>query len=320
MSFELDPSLPTTKAIRKVARKRIDAALEQLDSIDGADQAEVEAAVHAARKRCKEARTVARLVRASIGRKRFRSFNSTVREAAHLLGPIRDSHAIVATFDHLLEVHELTDDEQLHRVRSAQSADADRITARAVHDGELLDNARRLLESARHEIRRWRLGGGFEAVADGIETVYRDGRKALTRARKQATDESVHELRKAVKHLFHAIKLVESSAPSVLSPLVDQLDHLGDALGDDHDLAVLVARLGEGPGAERAIELARRQQAELRWRAFRLAATIYAEGPREVRTRVERYWLIAIHDGPELATGTIAEVAEIAAVVDQTGT
>jgi hypothetical protein len=94
------------------------------------------------------------------------------------------------------------------------------------------------------------------------------------------------------------------------------LDQLGEALGDDHDLAVLVERLAADPHryggalhALKAIEIARAEQAVLREPAFRLGATIYAEKPKAFVARIGSYWTATLREGPELATGGITELA-----------
>ena len=289
MAFELEPDVSITRAVRQVVRQRLDKALGLLDSLDGeGDQATIESAVHDARKRCKEVRSVARLVRASIGEGEFRTFNSAVRDAASELGPIRDSHAVLGAFDALLNQTGNQEEPSLAAVRRDQATEADRATREAASDRDRIDRAQRLLRRARRNAHGWSVPGGFPAVATGIATVYRRGRSTLAEARAEPSDEAIHEWRKSVKHLWHAMQLVEASAPCVLSNLVEQLDALGDLLGDDHDLAVLVERLGDQ--SPRAVELARRRQTELRATAFPLGAALYAEKPNAFARRIEAYW------------------------------
>jgi CHAD domain-containing protein len=322
MSFELDPTASATKAVRKVARQRLDTALELLSGLDSAEQAAIEEAVHDVRKRCKEVRSLARLVRSSIGDAAFRSFNSAVRDAASELAPIRDSHAVLETFGDLITATGSERDRRLATVRAAHAEEAERATQLATSDVARIERAQRLLRGAQRMSRKWSLPGGFARIADGIETVYRAGRRTLDVARHEPTDVAVHEWRKSVKHLYHALQLIEAAAPSMLSPLVEQLDHLGDALGDDHDLAVLVERLGDAPEAHggavavaHAVDMARTEQADLRRRAFRLGQAIYAEKPAAFRRRLERYWQVTQTDGQELKTGKISAVG-----APQTGT
>ena len=156
---------------------------------------------------------------------------------------------------------------------------------------------------------------GSSPSCAGIEATYRTGRRDLRRARKKPTDDRLHEWRKSVKNLWYQTRLVQRIAPSVLQALVASLDDLAEALGDDHDLAVLIERLRSDPdrfGGKRqvkhAVRLARSQQDDLRRRAFRLGATVYAETPGSFGRRIETYWRRTVELGPELRTGGIAEL------------
>jgi CYTH domain-containing protein/CHAD domain-containing protein len=304
-----------TREVRKIARSRLDDAIASLESLDDASAHEIEDTVHDVRKRCKEVRALARLVRSSIGDE-FDHFNASVREAADCLAPIRDAHAVLATLDDLRAATNGHGEADLAPVRAAQLAAADQAT-RDVHGGDpRIDHAHALLVTARKRIKHWKVADDFAAVGDGIETTYRRGRRALRRARRRPSDENLHEWRKSVKHLWYQLRLIEPAAPSALEPIVASLDDLAEALGDDHDLAVLVERLANDPAhfggshhVMRAIDLARHQQDDLRRRAFRLGATIYAEKPAAFVRRLEAYWRCTVRAGPELPTGGIAELA-----------
>jgi CYTH domain-containing protein len=111
------------------------------------------------------------------------------------------------------------------------------------------------------------------------------------------------------------MRLLEFTAPSVLSPLVARLDDLADALGDDHDLAVLVHSLetegdlfGGHDSVRPAIALARRRQEDLRHRAFSLGARVYAEKPEAFAARIGAYWRIDRRQGAERRAGGIADL------------
>ena len=100
--------------------------------------------------------------------------------------------------------------------------------------------------------------------------------------------------------------MLRDAAPSVLCPLADQLDELSENLGNDHDIAVLVALLdalpddyGTPSDVAHIRELARRRQDELRTAAIRVGATIYAESPKAFARRIARYWKLTRDLGPE---------------------
>ena len=313
MSFAIDPAGSTTQEVRRVARERLDAAIAVLVDLD--DDTDIERAVHDVRKRCKEVRAVARLVRPVLGED-FGPFNEMVRDAADVLGPIRDAHAMLATFDDLRDRTDRLDDTRLDAIRLPQASAAAEATRRLRQSDERISRARSLLVASRPCIKYWNLPDGFDAFGAGIEDTYRRGRRALRRARTKPSDDRMHEWRKSVKHLWYQTRLIESAAPSVLEALASSLDDLAEALGDDHDLAVLVQRLDDDPdrfgGADQvavALRLARAQQDDLRRRAFRLGATIYAESASAFQARMRSYWTCSMRRGPELPTGGIAELA-----------
>ncbi|MGI9644145.1 MAG: CHAD domain-containing protein [Ilumatobacteraceae bacterium] len=313
MAFQLRPTKRIAREIRRLARERLDIALELLEGLEHASAEGIEENVHEVRKRCKEARGLARLVRPSIG-KEFDVFNALVRDAATELSSIRDAHAVLATFDHLRAMpHE--QDEAFDRVRSGQ-AELARAATEGLRSGDArIDRAHRLLRDARDGVARWKMPKGFAAISGGLTDTYRRGAKSFRRARRHPSDEGIHEWRKSVKQLWYQVRLLEPAAPSVLGPLRNTLDDLSEALGDDHDLAVLIERLDADParfGGEEAIALVRsrtrQQQDELRDGAFRTGATVFAEKPEAFVARIQRYWNVFLDQGPELPTGGIAEL------------
>lgn len=312
MAYVLEPARSVTHEIRRATYERLDEALEVLDAL-GADGADIEQAVHDVRKRCKETRAIARLVRSSLGDE-YPRFNRLVREAAESLASIRDAHAVLATFDDLRSIG--LHDPELDEIRSVQAAAAS-AASDSIHAGDpRILRAHMLLTTARKSVKRWRVGKGFATVRVGIEDTYRAGRRALRRAVKKPTDDRMHEWRKSVKHLLYQVRLIERAAPSVLQALESRLDDLSEALGDDHDLAVMIERIAANPdqyGGQRqvkhAVRLAGSQQDDLRRRAFRFGATVYAETPSAFSRRIEAYWNRTVDDGPELATGGIADLA-----------
>lgn len=315
MVFVLDQSAPVTREVRRVTLERLDEAISMLSDLDDSDAEEIEHAIHGVRKRCKEVRAVARLVRSALGDD-FDRFNGDVRGAADALAPIRDAHALLGTFDDLRAAGTIAHDAELETVRAAQAAVAEDATRGVIGSDPRIAHTRALLVSSRKQVKHWKIPDGFDTLGVGIEDTYRRGRRALRRARDRPTDDRMHEWRKSVKQLWYQVRLIERAAPSVLEALVTALDDLAEALGDDHDLAVLVERLAADPkafGGKQATKLARRlarsQQADLRRRAFRLGATVYAETPGAFTRRMGAYWGQTADLGPELATGGIAELA-----------
>jgi CYTH domain-containing protein/CHAD domain-containing protein len=305
MGNALDPGEPLEREVRRVAAERLDGAIEYLaQALADPEQHDLEVAVHEARKRCKWSRGLARLVQPSLGAD-FRWFDRTVRGAANQLSALRDAHAIVATFDALLDI--APDDPVLAAARRRQADISAAATQDAVASGdERIATALTMLADARAASSRWKIRRPSDTIEDAIAATYRRGRSAQRRVRAHPTDEEIHEWRKAVKYLWYQVQLLHDAAPSVLGPLADGLDVLAETLGNDHDLAVLVGLLDARPGdygtpseVVHLRELARRRQDELRTAAVRAGATIYAESPKAFARRIIRYWKLTRELGPE---------------------
>lgn len=301
----IEPGERMQREVRRVAAERLDGAIEHLDRVvSDPEHADLETAVHEARKRCKATRGLARLVKPALGDD-FRSFDRTVRDAAGHLSVLRDAHAVLNTLDALLDGR--PDDDILRAVRDRQAAISTQAAQAAVTaDDGRIPTARAMLAEARTASRAWTIPRGFDTIEAGLAATYRQGRSGLRRVRADPTDRRVHEWRKAVKYLWYQVQLVHDASPSILGPLEDRLDRLADTLGDDHDLAVLVELLDEHPDhvatpseAAHVGALARRRQQELRDHALRSGATIYAEPDDAFVRRIARYWQLTVELGPE---------------------
>ncbi len=325
MGYRLEPDEAIDQGLRRVARERLDTALGRLDDLDGAEPEAIEKAVHDVRKRNKELRALLRLVRPVLGEADYDAANRKVRDASRLLASVRDAQAQLATFQDLRAAE--GDDgcgEALDAVAKALETKADS-SSRSVGQGDPnVVRARRKLAKVRLAVEQWSLPDDIDAVAESIGGTYDQACRKLTKARKDPVDERLHEWRKYVKQLWYQVRLVEPTAPSVLGPLVDRLDDLSDALGDEHDLSALVAALradpeayGGGKAVRPALEVARHRQADLRARAFGLGARLLAEDADAFAARVRSYWVIDRKQGREPKAGSIADLADLDERPDQ---
>jgi CYTH domain-containing protein/CHAD domain-containing protein len=305
MGYSLDPGKRLQREVRRVEAERLDGAIEYLaQALIDPEHNDLEVAVHEARKRCKWSRGLARLVQPSLGDD-FRWFDRTVRGAANQLSSLRDAHAIMATFDALLATE--PDDPVLAAARRRQAEISAAATREAIASGdERIATALAMLAEARAASSRWKIRRPSDTIENAVAGTYRQGRSALRRVRADPTDQEIHEWRKAVKYLWYQVQLLHDAAPSVLGPLAGELDVLSETLGNDHDVAVLVALLDARPGdygtpseVAHIREVARRRQDELRTAAVRAGATIYAEPPEAFARRIARYWKLTRDLGPE---------------------
>jgi CHAD domain-containing protein len=124
---------------------------------------------------------------------------------------------------------------------------------RALRSAEELQRIDDALSAAAKRVRAWRAPPQSEAQSDAKEPpalalalrrLYRKGRKALERSRKQRSDERLHEARKHAKHLAQALEILAGAPRSKKAKKVlARAGDVGDYLGDDHDLAVVESRL-----------------------------------------------------------------------------
>lgn len=297
-AFQLVPAAGLDAQVVAVARNRIDLALVRLDRLSSGAAVDTEDLVHEIRKRCKEVRGLAQLARPGLGSE-FGRFDRSVRDAARALAGARDAQVVVATFERLLAAAPDIDAsarDRIHRRLAERAAGGSGLASSQV--GEARDR----LVDARAGIDRWELPAGFDPLAAGLGATYGRGRRGMRRAAEAPTDRRFHEWRKAVKHLWYQVRLLESSAPSVLAPLAAELDRLAEALGLDHDLAVLVEHLADEPSGGEIVAAARSAQEELRRSARRLGASLYAEPRRRLVDRMTRYWRTTEALGPEPST------------------
>jgi CHAD domain-containing protein len=251
-------------------------------------------AVHGARKGFKRLRATVRLARAELGDEVYRRENATFRNAGRALSGARDAEVLVETLDGL----ERRSGARFPQLRESLERDRAAAVARLEEDeagrGEVLE----ALGSARARVETWPLAGDdFRVLAPGLRRVYRRGRRALAAARRERSDENLHELRKRVKDLWHATQLLGAARPKRMRPLAKDLHKLSDRLGDDHDLSVLgndaAVRPRAFPGSAARDDFAKlvaRRRAELQEDALARARRLYRRKPRRFVRSVGRRW------------------------------
>jgi CYTH domain-containing protein/CHAD domain-containing protein len=284
----------TADGLRRIARGRVEKALERLHEVDEGELAE---AIHGARKDLKKLRSVLRLLREELGRKRFRTEDKRYRDAGRLLAASRDAEVKLQTLREL----ERCAGERFPAGASlawceALEADRDRIAGGAEGEtAEKLEAAVAAIEDAGEEISGWAIGtDSWQLIEPGLRRSYRDGRKALKRMRADDCAENVHEFRKRVKDLWYLLRLLHDAWPGLLQAGAEEAHELADLLGDHHDLAVLAEDLETRAGlvASRADfeKLIEARQGELIGAALGLGERLYAEKPKHFLRRLRGYW------------------------------
>jgi hypothetical protein len=331
--FALLPGEPPVHGLRRMALGQLDLAIELLSgSQHGAPD---EKAVHETRKALKRLRALVRMLREELGEEAFARENAALRDAGRRLAGARDAEVILSTLDGLLERRRrrLGRRRGIARLRRTLLAERDAAEARTLGDATMRAEVLQELGAIRHRVADWRLSGpaGIEALEPGIERIYLQGRRRYRRAAGGKGDRgrAMHEWRKRVKDLRYAAEMLDRRDPAgerklpsrhrakrrkqaakraraqLLRKLARRADKLGEALGEEHDLAVLAERirtqdarrsaLGErgqvrlGRRNRKAmLKLIARRRRKLRTRTLRDGARLYRRRPRRFVRRVRR--------------------------------
>ncbi len=300
MAFRLKIDKPLKAGIRKAASKQLEGAIRRLES---APEDRLRA-VHDIRIHLKKLRAVVRLIRGSLG-PRYQLENACFRDVARQLSQQRDVQAVRDSFDALCECVRRQAEGDPATV-DALCAVRDRLASRQAPAGDRVESEPSWtaladeLRSAATRIAEWTNGiQGFGTLAAGLEEHYRRARRAMQLALEQPTAEILHEWRKQTKYHRYQGDLLEEAWPELLAARSKALARLSDLLGDDHDLVVLRERLladsaALGAEAELALCIAAidRRRAELFSEFKPLGQLIYAEKPKQLRRRFEKYWEI----------------------------
>lgn len=276
-----------TKAVRRLCCERLDDALELLEKGEHFD------AVHDVRKKIKRLRALLRLVRSGIGETAYHEATNAMRSSAVQLNAMRDARVRSASLKDLarwskgrIPRHALSKIQ--NALRQSRQAEEQKL-------GKTLDLAKQYLLEARLQSERLKVGpNNWKALGPGLKKIYSRGREAQALAKRRPSPENFHEWRKRVKDLSSQLRLVCPTQPRKITARIDELDHLGSLLGDDHDLFMLGQFVGKDPmlpREKRAIEqvIAERQK-ELRSGALELGASFYAKNPNRFCRQVGKGW------------------------------
>jgi CHAD domain-containing protein len=288
MAFRLDLDKKPAAAARRTLAKRLAKAAEREHGED------VPTAVHDARKDLKKSRSLLRLLRPALDDDLYDREMTDLRQVARALSSARDAEVLPVTLAELRE----------HYPNEVPEAACRELEARLAKDADVTEGSRSLadqsaaLEAASQRVREWPLAElSWGDITARLGDSFRRGRKAMRSARWQPSDENLHEWRKRVKDLLYQLGLLEAAWPTVVRAYAGESHRLADLLGDDHDLAVLRFRLGEGAGPWEGIStplrqqldaLAERRRVELQAEAWLLGERIYGEAPRALEQRIDR--------------------------------
>jgi CHAD domain-containing protein len=279
--------------MRRVARQGILKAHRMLSGHSLSDTT-----VHDARKEIRKSRAAVRLLRVALGSARFQRENARLRDAGRALNAARDAKVLVTTLDSLRKCHPRLERDQAFAALSERLREQQRISRRHLNTPTAapIAAARRTLQQTQFSASRWPVGDcGWSKLGPAFRRVYAAGRRAARQSRDRPDDDLLHEWRKQVKYLRHALQVFEPLRPPKLKKRARLARRLADSLGHGHDLALLrdsaVSSVGEGiPKIKPLLAAIDQRRRTLRQQAFDLGDRLYAESPRDMDRRLQRYW------------------------------
>ncbi len=272
--FALRPEERVTDGLRRMAISQLDLAIELLGGDNGMVPAAT--AVHETRKALKRLRALIALLRDELGEREFAREDDVLRGAGLRLAGARDAEVLVSTLEDLVSEHpkRLAHRRGVGRLRRQLVAERDAEIERTRDDAWARAQVVCELRAQRARVEAWTLPerDGIDSVEAGLRRIYRQGRRRRRRAAraKGEAGHAMHRWRKRVKDLRYAAAMLDRRYPGranggkkgarphglhgraqrmdagYMRQLTRRADELGELLGEEHDLALLAARLKAG--------------------------------------------------------------------------
>ncbi|HEX3912475.1 MAG TPA: CHAD domain-containing protein [Steroidobacteraceae bacterium] len=268
VSVPPEDATPQVRTLHDCVLALLDGAIETVRAGHGDE------AVHAVRKSCKTVRAALRLLRERFGTLEYRRQNRRVRDAAKPLTAVRDALVLRELLARLPAPPPLV----------GRRLDSEYRRQRQILERRGFRTALGKLIATRESLVQLSLDGpeGMSALAGALRE-YRAGRKALNRARSR-DDQALHEWRKQAKYLLNQLDLLGLVFNTQFKKLRRRANRLTKALGDDHDLSMLMSELGRPAASDGgAIKHLKRRRRKLQRRAFRTGKRLFGRPPKHIK-------------------------------------
>jgi CHAD domain-containing protein len=284
VGFCLAPGETLAAAIKAVSIEEIGGAIALL----GETACERSHVVHLVRRRLKRIRSLLVALDEVPGANRPARVRQ-LRDAARLLAPGRDADVLAASAARIAaDGGEVAGVATRLAERLAGAADA--AHAAAVPFETVIAR----LRASEADLRS--LPDDFPAgplLAAGLVAAYRGGRRDWRDCGDGGSDEALHDWRKQVKDRRHLSAMVPFETPVTSRAVRRDLDRLAEILGDEHDFALLAARLAAEPdlverrGDREALgETIARRRRRLKKEALALGEELYGDRVRDFAAAV----------------------------------
>ena len=287
MPFHFRRKESVKKAVRRLCCERLTDAIEPLNRSVRFE------AVHDVRKEIKKLRAVLRLVRADIGKNAYHGHTHALRDASDRLTALRDAEVKLGAFDDLVKQSK-RNGRPFSKIKAALRENC-RTEEDKVFKGNSIASVKGILCHEKQQFDHLKIkSSGWKAIEPGLKKIYHRGREALEAAEREPSPENFHQWRKRVKDLGHQLRLLGPGRSRKLRAYTNDLDKLGELLGDDHDLFMLkqfvVGKFGHTPGANVFQKLISSRMKKLRSEALKLGRRFYPKKPGRFCRLIEKDW------------------------------
>jgi CHAD domain-containing protein len=291
MTYRFKLQEPIADGVRRIGLEQLDIAAAKL----AGKKDDPAVAIHDARRCLKRLRALLRLVRPGLAETTYRRETDRLVGIGRMLAGARDLHVMQQTLGKL--------ETRFGPLPNGAAGHVRKLLAQGRIGRRLAgEDAKRRALSRLEQARR--LFGGravgaisLEHIAEGLEDTYRKARKAFRHAYEKPSDEAFHAWRKKVQQHWRHMSLLSRGWPEAMSARASEAKELSRLLGDDHDLAVLIAFVSDQTGkhleagdVEALAKLCRTCQDELRAQARPRGERLFAERPQDLEERVHLYW------------------------------
>lgn len=302
MSYRIGPRTPLSDEVRRIGIEQVCEAVALLEE----GRLKRDGGAHEARKRFKRLRGLLRLVDDAAPDFRRRE-EERVKDIAASLSVIRDATAIVEAIDRLArEADGPQAIDHLMALRRGLLARRDRIVRKEGSLDATIDRAIESLRLVEKAFENFSLSDAPDEVAAllarGMETMYRRACKALRKARGKGRDEDFHDLRKSVKYHEMHLQLLAGIWPAGLKERWKEAEHLGERLGELHDIPVLAETIESekiGGKADRKFirGMTLKKRGELAAECLKKARTLFKAPAEEVARDIAIHYVLAAAQG-----------------------
>jgi CHAD domain-containing protein len=280
MTHHIRSSENIAKALLRLLARDLGTAKRELTATGSREER-----IHRIRQRLKRCRTILRMLEPVYGEQAV-ALRHKLSEAARILAGARDADVAAASARELAATE---GGEEAGFPRVALALDAEAAIAHRERT-PLRDVGDRFREAIAEVAALSPDFDGRAVLAAALRDAYARGRKAMAKAETTLSTPDLHRWRKAVKELWHLIRLSRKRLPKRVARTAARLDRLGETLGLGNDSALLAEKLALSPAGDpalmRQLALIARRRNALEAEAFALGNELYRRRPKSFDRRI----------------------------------